>query len=115
MLSYGSLVELSTLDRLLGPGGQRELSSAELVDFEKVWVSGFGYPFVVPRRGKRVVGTLVEGLRATDYVKLDRYEGLSEGDYRRMQVRVRLLAVDRDEEVDAYVYALGPRWEDFIL
>jgi gamma-glutamylcyclotransferase (GGCT)/AIG2-like uncharacterized protein YtfP len=114
LFSYATLAEAATLDRLLGPRGARTLTTAELPDHEKIWVSGFGYPFVVPRPGSRVMGRLIEGLTASDYDKLDEYEGLAEGDYRRLAVRVRPHAVGRHEPVDAYVYTLGPRWERLV-
>jgi gamma-glutamylcyclotransferase (GGCT)/AIG2-like uncharacterized protein YtfP len=113
LFAYGTLAERATLERLLGAKPGLTLSTAELPEYEKVWIPTYGYPFVVQRRGRRVVGVLVDGLVSGDWVKLDRYEGLAEGNYRRMRVRVRLLEADRDEQVDAYVYTLGPRWEDF--
>jgi gamma-glutamylcyclotransferase (GGCT)/AIG2-like uncharacterized protein YtfP len=111
LFAYATLAEESTLERLLGRHGHRILTTAELPDHEKVWARGFGYPYVVARPGSRVVGRLIEGLSSSDYLRLDEYEGLAEGDYRRVRVRVRPHGVGRREPVDAYAYTLGPRWE----
>ena len=115
LFAYATLAERFTLERLLGARPELTLSTAELPDYEKVWMRGLGYPFVAQRPGSHVVGALVEGLRPEDYLKLDEYEGIAEGDYLRVRVSVRPHGVRPPEQVEAYVYVLGPRWEQRLL
>ncbi len=110
LFAYGTLRDPALLDRLLGPSPERTLVAAELRDFAKVWRPGFDYPLVVPQPGARVRGVLIFGLDGEAYRVLDDYEGVAEGDYRRIQARVWPRGAER-QAVEAYVYAAGPRWE----
>jgi hypothetical protein len=74
--------------------------SALLSGYRRVTLASFSWPIIVPAEGCQVRGRLVRDLEAEDFFKLDAYQGLGEGLYRRCRVDV---AVD-GERAAAYAY-----------
>lgn len=102
---YGSLCDPRVRRAVLGHEAA-DLEPAVLEGYRRVWLLGFGYPFIVPSLGSAVEGLLLFGLSAQDYDRLDEYEGVALGEYRRAVVEVTLRATGRP--VRAYAYLVGP-------
>ncbi len=100
---YGSLLDPGFLERLLGRAVEGE--PAVLLDHRLGALAGLPYPIVSPAPGSRVEGLLYRGLSSGDYQRLDAYEGVGEGLYRRQAARV-LTRRDGPEERQegAFIY-----------
>ena len=83
---YGTLADRTFVGHLLEHPVAAE--AAELVDFERLELLGFDYPVVVEAPGENVEGQIYRGLSAEDFRRLDAYEGVAEGLYRRIVARV---------------------------
>ncbi len=83
---YGTLSDGTFVGHLLEHPVAAE--PAELVDFERLELLGFDYPVVVEAAGEAVEGQLYRRLSVEDYRRLDAYEGVAEGLYRRIAARV---------------------------
>ncbi len=83
---------------------------ARLPGFEIVRFDGFDYPTVLESEDGSVDGALYRGLGEEDFRRLDAYEGVGEGLYRR--VRVEVEASDRDETEPAWVYLVTEKTVD---
>ncbi|HUP02037.1 MAG TPA: gamma-glutamylcyclotransferase family protein [Gemmatimonadota bacterium] len=102
---YGTLLDPTFTGRLLDhPVTTVE---ARLPDFEILRLEGLPFPALFEAPGEIVEGRLYRRLAAEDYVRLDAYEGVSEGLYRRGEVEV--VAGPREEKrgtEPAHVYLL---------
>lgn len=83
---------------------------ARLPGFETVRFEGFDYPTVMESEDGSVDGALYRGLGEEDFRRLDAYEGVGEGLYRR--VRLEVEASDRDETEPAWVYLVTEKTVD---
>jgi len=99
---YGTLMAPAVLHRVChGPRNPTFTSQstylstrpAILHDHRRHRVGGADYPAIVPSPTSTVRGTLVTGLTAGDIHRLDIFEG---SEYRRSQVKVRLLETEGD-------------------
>jgi hypothetical protein len=81
---------------------ERPISSrtAELEGYREATLEAFDWPVLVPADGDRVAGRLVRDLEAEDFFRLDAYQGLTEGLYRRVAVTVTVAGTPES----AYVY-----------
>jgi len=94
---YGTLREKSLLCRLTGK--DFSATRACLEGFRK-FTSRFGYPYVVPRKGFKVVGRLIRDVDEQSLKKLDQYE--NEGrSYSRKKVIV--IAAGKKTVCEVYV------------
>lgn len=95
LFAYGTLLDSVFTARLL----EREITAvpARLLDFELVGLEGLPYPTLHEAPGSVVEGRLFRRLSGEDYARLDAYEGVAEGLYRRIEVAV----VARDPGVRA--------------
>src|SRR3990167_5459137 len=86
LFAYGSLLDEVFVGRLL----EHPVSSepAVLHGFERDELPGFGHPIVVEAEDASVEGRIYRLLSAEDFRRLDHYEGVPEGLYRRAPVRV---------------------------
>jgi gamma-glutamylcyclotransferase (GGCT)/AIG2-like uncharacterized protein YtfP len=108
LFAYGTLTDAVFTGHLL----ERRLDAepASLVDFERLSLVGFDYPVVVEAPGKTVEGFLYRHLSADDYARLDAYEGVGEGLYRRIVARVVAAGGERSPASEgAFVYVPGER------
>jgi gamma-glutamylcyclotransferase (GGCT)/AIG2-like uncharacterized protein YtfP len=85
---YGSLVDVQTLEQLLGHPHTGERFAARLEGFERRTLPTYAYPFIVAAAGRFVDGVLVMDLAATDLRVLDEYEDVDARVYRRQTVVV---------------------------
>lgn len=99
LFAYGTLTDEALVAGLLERPVRAE--PARLLDFELVELEGFGYPAVFAAEGEEVEGRLYRGLTAEDLRRLDAYEGVEEGLYRRTTARVA--AGERGPQ-EAFVY-----------
>lgn len=104
LFAYGTLTDEALVAGLL----ERPVRSepARLLDFELLELEGFGYPTVFAAEGEEVEGKLYRGLTPEDLRRLDAYEGVEEGLYRRATARV---AVAEGEPREAFVYLVTER------
>ena len=97
---YGELckpeVLLSVLDRV--PAAEL----AVLAGYRRVRDHAGGYFHAVPSTGGVVAGMLLTGIGEAEMRALDRFEDVEGGEYRRVELEVRLLADDRVSS--AWVY-----------
>ena len=97
---YGTLVDpvftANLLEHAVAP------VEARLPGFEEVRFEGFEYSTVLASEGGSVTGILYRGFGEEDFRRLDAYEGVGEGLYRR--VRVEVEAKDREGTEPAWVY-----------
>lgn len=100
---YGTLTDRAFVGHLLEHPVAAE--PAQLVDFERRSLLGFDYPVVVEAPGERVEGLLYRKLSVEDYRRLDAYEGVAEGLYRRLVARVVTGAGAATEGTFVYVPA----------
>jgi gamma-glutamylcyclotransferase (GGCT)/AIG2-like uncharacterized protein YtfP len=105
LFAYGTLTDEAFVAGLLErPVGSSE--AARLLDFELLELEGFGYPTVFAAEGEEVTGKLYRGLTEEDFRRLDAYEGVGEGLYRRAPARV---AAGDGEPEEAFVYLVTER------
>jgi gamma-glutamylcyclotransferase (GGCT)/AIG2-like uncharacterized protein YtfP len=108
VFAYGTLTEPGLLDTVLGHRHLGERLAARLVGYERINLSAYPYPYVVPRVGAWVDGVLLMDLSAYDMQALDRYEEVESGVYRRENVEVEAWGCGpRPIYVQAHVYAAG--------
>jgi len=106
---YGSLVQPTRLDEVLGHRHPGERLEARLADFRRVVEPSYPYPFVVAAPGESVDGVLLMDLTAYDLQVLDRYEEVESGVYRREPVEVEAWGCGaRPIYVRADTYVAGP-------
>lgn len=104
LFTYGTLTDEAFVGRLL----ERPVRpvAARLLDFELLELEGFGYATVFSADGAEVQGVLYRGLTEEDLRRLDAYEGVGEGLYRRLTARV---VAGEDEPEEAFFYAVTER------
>jgi gamma-glutamylcyclotransferase (GGCT)/AIG2-like uncharacterized protein YtfP len=106
---YGSLVQPTCLDEVLGHRHLGERLAARLADYRRLSTPTYPYPFVVAERGASVEGVLLMDLTAYDMQVLDRYEEVEFGVYRREPVEVEAWGCGaRPIYVRADTYVAGP-------
>ena len=106
---YGSLVEPTGLDEVLGHRHLGERLAARLADFRRVVRPTYPYPFIVAEAGASVDGVLVMDLTPYDLQVLDRYEEVEFDVYRREPVEVEAWGCGaRPIYVRADAYVAGP-------
>ena len=108
LFAYGTLTDPEFTGHLLEHPVDSE--PALLVGFERVEIPGFSYPTVVEAPGEKVRGLIYRSLSAEDYRRLDAYEGVAEGLYRRVAAEVIAGAPDAGAAPErASVYVPGER------
>lgn len=101
---YGTLCHAPLLDTVLGRPAQAE--PATLADHAVHWAAGGAFPLILPRKGDRAEGLLLENLTEAETARLDFYEGGF--DYLTREVPVQA----GDRRVIARVYFPQPgRWQ----
>ena len=100
---YGTLLDAAFTSALL----EREVASepATLAGFEILRIQGSPVPAIFAADDETVVGRLYRGLTDADYDRLDRYEGVGEGLYRREVGQVVARGADTGSE-PAHVYVV---------
>lgn len=101
---YGTLMERGQLEHVLGHKYDGEFEVAVLRNFVRLQPS---YYMAFEEEGSEIVGKLVSNLDDGDMAKLDRYEGVDTGFYRRQEVLVGVGIGDVRKLEDAYVYYNG--------
>lgn len=99
---YGTLLDPRFTAGLLERAVESE--PATLQEFEILRIEGSPLPAIFAADGETVAGRLYRGLTETDYGRLDRYEGVDEGLYRREVARV--VAGSGGGPEPAYVYVV---------
>jgi gamma-glutamylcyclotransferase (GGCT)/AIG2-like uncharacterized protein YtfP len=106
---YGTLVEPRRLAEVLGHRPQGQVLGACLRGFRRVTTPTYEFPFVVPDPTASVDGVLVMDLDAEDLRRLDQYEDVADGLYRRVGVDVEVWGGGpTPATVRADTYAAGP-------
>jgi gamma-glutamylcyclotransferase (GGCT)/AIG2-like uncharacterized protein YtfP len=106
---YGSLVQPTCLDEVLGHRHLGERLAARVANFRRVTTPSYAYPYLVAEPGASVDGVLLMDLSAYDLQVLDRYEEVESGVYRRELVEVEAWGCGaRPIYVQADVYIAGP-------
>lgn len=106
---YGSLVQPTCLDEVLGHRHPGERLAARLADYRRVNEPSYPYPFILSAPGESVEGVLLMDLTAYDFQVLDRYEEVESGVYRREPVEVEAWGCGaRPIYVRAETYVAGP-------
>jgi hypothetical protein len=102
LFAPGSTLDDQFVARLL----ERPVGSepARLLDFALVEVGGLPGFSIVAVPGREVEGRLFRGLEGEDYRRLDAYQGLGEGLYRRVAARVVATSRGQAESEPANVY-----------
>ncbi|HSL84750.1 MAG TPA: gamma-glutamylcyclotransferase family protein [Thermoanaerobaculia bacterium] len=104
LFAYGTLTDEAFVAGLLERPVRPE--TARLLDFELLELEGFGYPTVFSAEGEEVQGVLYRGLTDEDLRRLDAYEGVGEGLYRRLTA---LVVAGEGEPEEAFVYLVTER------
>lgn len=104
LFAYGTLTDEAFVTGLLERPVRPE--AARLLDFELLELEGFGYPTVFSADGAEVRGVLYRGLTEEDLRRLDAYEGVGEGLYRRLTARV---VAGKEAPEEAFLYAVTER------
>jgi gamma-glutamylcyclotransferase (GGCT)/AIG2-like uncharacterized protein YtfP len=86
LFTYGTLLEPKFTGRLL----EHPVIAvpARLHDYKMIEFADLSYPVLVESEGGSVEGHLYRDLTTEDYERLDAYEGVMEGLYRRVAVEV---------------------------
>jgi len=106
---YGSLVQPTCLEEVLGHRHSGERLAARLGEFQRIVTPDYPYPFIVAAPGASVEGVLVMDLGPYDLEVLDRYEEVESGVYRRERVEVEAWGCGaRPIHVAADTYVAGP-------
>ncbi|MDX1660599.1 MAG: gamma-glutamylcyclotransferase family protein [Gemmatimonadota bacterium] len=100
LFTYGTLLDPEFTGRLLEH--PVEAVGARLLDFELLRVESMPFATVFEAPGEVVEGRIYRGLGPGDWERLDHYEGVHEGLYTRIVVRV--VADDGDVSEPAFVY-----------
>ncbi len=112
LFAYGTLVDPSQLQAVLGHAHLGERLAARLVGYRRVTTDTYPYPFVVEAAGERVDGVLIMDLSPYDLQVLDRYEEVELGVYRREPVQVEAWGCGPNSmRFTAEVYVAGERLE----
>lgn len=102
--AYGTLSDETLVDALL----ERKVSSesARLLGFELLTLEKLGYPTLFAAEDSAVEGILFRGVEEEDYQRLDAYEGVGEGLYRRIEADISVPGDDASTSARerAYVY-----------
>lgn len=106
---YGSLVQPTCLDEVLGHRHAGERFAARLADYGQMTEPNYPYPFIISAPGQSVDGVLLMDLTPCDLQVLDRYEEVESGVYRREPVEVEAWGCGaRPIHVRADTYVAGP-------
>jgi gamma-glutamylcyclotransferase (GGCT)/AIG2-like uncharacterized protein YtfP len=106
---YGSLVDPRCLDDVLGHPHAGERLRAQLEGYERVTSEAYAYPYIVQVHEGWVEGVLVLDLSPSDMCRLDRYEDVETGMYRRQVVEVEAWGCGpRPARLQAHTYVAGP-------
>ena len=109
LFAYGTLVEPSRVDDVLGHKHLGERLAARLDGYQRVALSTWPYPLIVVAQGHSVDGVLLMDLSAYDLEVLDRYEDVDTGLYQRESVEVEAWGCgSRPARIPADVYVAGP-------
>jgi gamma-glutamylcyclotransferase (GGCT)/AIG2-like uncharacterized protein YtfP len=103
LFTYGTLLEEEFTGRLLEHPVVAE--PASLLDYKMVELADLSYPVVFDSEGGSVEGHLYRDLTTADYERLDAYEGVLEGLYRRVAVEVAAGSENKSRPPErAYLY-----------
>jgi len=106
---YGSLVDATCLDAVLGHRHLGERLEARLADYRRISQPSYPYPFIVSAPGESVDGVLVMDLTPNDLQVLDRYEEVESGIYCREPVEIEAWGCGaRPIYMRADTYVAGP-------
>lgn len=86
LFTYGTLLDETFTRRLLERAVESE--AARLLDSELLQLEGLDYPTVFDAPGEAVEGRIYRDIAPRDWERLDAYEGVGEGLYRRIEARV---------------------------
>lgn len=108
VFAYGTLVDPSKLDAVLGHKHSGERLSARLLGYRRIMTDSYPYPFVIEAADDWVEGILIMDLSPYDMQVLDRYEEVDSGVYRREPVQVDAWGCGPNPmRVSAEVYVAG--------
>lgn len=110
---YGTLIERDRMVRLIGHGRLERKRTASVPGYVKYDESATRLPYPVALRENRgrIEGVLWGGLTEGDIKKLDGYEGVEGGLYKRVEVLVETRDFGRKQVVAAYMYiGTEERW-----
>jgi gamma-glutamylcyclotransferase (GGCT)/AIG2-like uncharacterized protein YtfP len=85
LFSYGTLMNRSTLEVVIGHPYNGELEDARLEGFVRLRPQFY---MAFEDEESHIDGKLISGLTEKDVIRLDRYESLDSGFYRRRTVKV---------------------------
>jgi gamma-glutamylcyclotransferase (GGCT)/AIG2-like uncharacterized protein YtfP len=106
---YGSLVDVHTLDQVLGRRHAGERFAARLEGYERTRLDTYAYPFIVAAPGRYVDGVLVMDLSPIELEALDEYEDVDTLVYERQAVEVEVWGCGpRTIRLPAQTYLGGP-------
>jgi gamma-glutamylcyclotransferase (GGCT)/AIG2-like uncharacterized protein YtfP len=109
LFAYGSLVDPSCLDDVLGHPHLGERLAARLAGYQRITSATYPYPFIVAASDRSVDGVLVMDLSPRDLQVLDGYEEVDSGRYERQLVEVEASGCGpRPVRLQAYTYVAGP-------
>lgn len=86
LFAYGTLADTAFTTRLLERKPDHE--PARLLDFERLRLDGLDYPTVFEVAGETVEGLAYRRLVPEDIERIDAYEGVAEGLYKRIVGRI---------------------------
>jgi gamma-glutamylcyclotransferase (GGCT)/AIG2-like uncharacterized protein YtfP len=109
VFAYGSLVDPHCLDEVLEHRYAGERYRARLAGYQRIMNSEYPFPYIVAAREAWVDGVVVMDLTPCDLQKLDRYEEVEAGVYRRELVDVEAWGCGPTPlRVQAFTYVAGP-------
>jgi gamma-glutamylcyclotransferase (GGCT)/AIG2-like uncharacterized protein YtfP len=100
---YGELCKPPVLRQLLGRVPSAE--PAVLAGFSRRLVQETGYFCAVAQADAVIVGLLLGDIEPVELARLDSFENVEGGEYRRIGVRVRTVASGRERPAQVYVGA----------
>jgi gamma-glutamylcyclotransferase (GGCT)/AIG2-like uncharacterized protein YtfP len=109
---YGSLMDRGVLEDVLGRPYEGIFEDATIRDHTRL---DLGCYMLFKEKGCSCNGKLISGLHPLDFVRLDRFEGVRAGLYRRKTTTVDVFRGNKVIKVEADVYYNGTQfeWEGF--
>lgn len=106
---YGSLVGADTLNSVLGRRFEGERLPTVLRGYQPATVPDWDYPVLVEQADASTQGVLLMDVDDEDLERLDAYEEVEQGAYRRATVEVEVCSPGSSAPpIAAWVYLIGP-------